>query len=101
MAPPSSLPNVHISTHPCVKAKLSQLRSSTTNARETKALIHEITLMLGTEALASCLTTKETGTVSLAHYPSFPAPDYGTLFFNTLSTILDLSERASDVHLFP
>ena len=67
MATAHALPNVHISTHPCVKAKLSKLRSHNTSARETKVLIHEITLMIGTEALASCLTTKETGTVSLLH----------------------------------
>lgn len=73
MASADSLPNVHVSTHPCVKAKLSQLRSHTTNARETKALVHEITLMIGTEALASCLTTVETGTVSLAHNPHLPS----------------------------
>ena len=76
MASPYSLPNVHVSTHPCVKAKLSQLRSHTTNARETKALVHEITLMIGTEALASCLTTVETGTVSLACCPHLPLPPH-------------------------
>ncbi|KIW33867.1 uracil phosphoribosyltransferase, variant [Cladophialophora immunda] len=49
----SSLPpNVHLSKHPCLRAKLSQLRSKSTNARETKTLIHEITLLLGAEALA-------------------------------------------------
>lgn len=54
---PSQLPpNVHISTHPCLQAKLSQLRNSTTNARETKALVHEISLIVGCEALASLQT---------------------------------------------
>jgi uracil phosphoribosyltransferase len=49
----SNLPsNVHISRHPCLRAKLSQLRSKSTNARETKELVHEISLILGTEALA-------------------------------------------------
>lgn len=52
-----SLPsNVHVSTHPSVRVKLSQLRSSTANSRETKALVHEIGLMLGYEAVASGLT---------------------------------------------
>lgn len=74
MSASSSLPNVHVSTHPCVKAKLSQLRSNNANARETKALVHEIALMVGSEALASCLTTIETGTVSLAHRPPILSP---------------------------
>ncbi len=61
-----SLPlNVHVSTHPCVRAKLSQLRSKETNARDTKALVHEISLMVGCEALAACLENVPTGTVSL------------------------------------
>lgn len=71
----SSLPqplNVHISTHPCVRAKLSQLRSKDCNARETKALIHEIALIVGCEALATGLQTIQSGTVSLLY---FPPPD--------------------------
>ena len=59
--------NVHVSHHPCLRAKLSQLRSKTVNARETKALVHDITLILGCEALASSLQTKESGTVSFYH----------------------------------
>ncbi|KAK0736819.1 uracil phosphoribosyltransferase-domain-containing protein [Apiosordaria backusii] len=50
-------PNVHLSTHPCLLAKLSQLRSSSASARDVKTLINEITLILGTEALASALTS--------------------------------------------
>ncbi|CZR57345.1 probable uracil phosphoribosyltransferase [Phialocephala subalpina] len=50
-------PNVHVSTHPCLQAKLSQLRSSTANARETKALVHEISFILGCEATAAGLST--------------------------------------------
>ena len=61
----SSLPvNVHVSTHPCLRAKLSQLRSKDANARETKSLVHEIALIVGCEALAECLQIKSTGTVS-------------------------------------
>src|SRR4051794_15815289 len=52
-------PNVHVSTHPCLQAKLSQLRDSNTKARETKALVHEISLILGVEALASGLNVKQ------------------------------------------
>ncbi|KAF4637977.1 hypothetical protein G7Y89_g117 [Cudoniella acicularis] len=51
--------NVHASTHPCLQAKLSQLRAASTNARETKALVHEIALILGVEALAAGLATRK------------------------------------------
>lgn len=54
-------PNAHISSHPCVQAKLSHLRSSSTNAREVKSLIHEIALLVASEALAKCLTTATEG----------------------------------------
>jgi len=68
----SSLPaNVHISKHPCLRAKLSQLRSKSTNARDTKALVHEIALLLGSEALAQ-LEVQEAGTVSLHSSPERP-----------------------------
>ncbi|KAK5122122.1 hypothetical protein LTR85_004368 [Meristemomyces frigidus] len=55
-------PNVHVSTHPSVRAKLSQLRSSSTNAKETKALVHDIATMVGCDALAHGLSTVRTGT---------------------------------------
>jgi uracil phosphoribosyltransferase len=62
----SSLPpNVHISNHPCIRAKLSQLRSTSTDARDFKALVHEIATMVACEALAKAFDTVETGTVSL------------------------------------
>ena len=51
-----SLPsNVHVSKHPCLLAKLSQLRSKSTSAKETKSLIHEIAFIVGCEALASAV----------------------------------------------
>lgn len=61
----ASLPrNVNVSKHPCLRAKLSQLRAGTTKAKETRSLVHEITLILGTEALASGLQTESaSGTV--------------------------------------
>jgi uracil phosphoribosyltransferase len=46
-------PNVHVSTHPCLLGKLSQLRSKSTNVKEVKTLVHEISLLLGCEALAA------------------------------------------------
>lgn len=57
-------PNVHISTHPCLRSKLSLLRSRTANARETKDLVHEIALIIGCEALGTVLRTEASGTVS-------------------------------------
>ena len=60
----SSLPlNVHVSKHPCLRAKLSQLRSSSADARTTKALVNEIAMVLGVEALAN-LDLTPNGTVS-------------------------------------
>lgn len=68
----TSLPlNVHLSKHPCLIAKLSQLRSNTINARETKALVHEIALIIGCEALATALYTTSSGTVSPSLSPHF------------------------------
>ncbi|KAK6949782.1 hypothetical protein Daesc_008103 [Daldinia eschscholtzii] len=52
-----SLPsNVHVSKHPCLLAKLSRLRSKSTESREVKSLINDISLILGCEALAASLT---------------------------------------------
>lgn len=60
----SALPsNVHISSHPCLRAKLSKLRSQATPAVEVKSLVHEIALILGCEAFAGNLETAEGPTV--------------------------------------
>ncbi|KAK1061882.1 hypothetical protein LTR12_007936 [Friedmanniomyces endolithicus] len=53
---------VHISSHPCLRAKLSQLRSSSTNAADTKRLVHDISTIIACEALGDILATVETGT---------------------------------------
>lgn len=66
MSPPLP-PNVHVSTHPCLQAKLSQLRDSTASARETKALVHEISLIVACEAMAATLSTAEGPAVRLPH----------------------------------
>ncbi|PGH02014.1 uracil phosphoribosyltransferase [Helicocarpus griseus UAMH5409] len=59
----SSLPsNMHVSQHPCLRAKLSQLRSSTTDSRDTNRLVNDIALILGCEALASSLQVTSSGT---------------------------------------
>jgi len=62
-------PNIHVSQHPCLRAKLSQLRSQSTSSRETKQLVHEIATMIGYEALASGLSTTTSGTVSHLLFP--------------------------------
>ncbi|KAF2138728.1 uncharacterized protein K452DRAFT_320855 [Aplosporella prunicola CBS 121167] len=54
--------NAHVSTHPCLRMKLSQLRSHSTNPRDTKALIHEISTIVGVEALARALKSTTAGT---------------------------------------
>ncbi|QPC71525.1 hypothetical protein HYE68_002277 [Fusarium pseudograminearum] len=56
----SSLPsNVHVSQHPCLVAKLSQLRSKSISHREVKSLIHEVSLIVSCEAFASSLQATE------------------------------------------
>lgn len=53
MDPPTASP-IHISSHPSIQTKLSRLRSrQTTSSLETKALVHDITLILASEALSS------------------------------------------------
>ncbi|KAI5816246.1 uracil phosphoribosyltransferase-domain-containing protein [Pyronema omphalodes] len=53
-------PNVTVSSHPCLQAKLSQLRSASTTSKETKTLVHEISLLLACEALGKALEGKTT-----------------------------------------
>ncbi|KAM3510060.1 hypothetical protein MY11210_006066 [Beauveria gryllotalpidicola] len=48
-------PNVHVSQHPSVQAKMSQLRSKSASSRDTNALVHEISLIVACEALAKSL----------------------------------------------
>ncbi|PHH60506.1 hypothetical protein CDD81_1596 [Ophiocordyceps australis] len=56
----SSLPpNVHVSKHPCLRAKLSQLRSQNASPEDVKRLVHEISLVVACEAFAHTLTTVE------------------------------------------
>ncbi|KXG47846.1 uncharacterized protein PGRI_017160 [Penicillium griseofulvum] len=57
-----SLPsNVHVSAHPCLQAKLSLIRSSSTTPRETRGLVHDIANILGVEAFSGLKLVK-TGT---------------------------------------
>ncbi|CDM31179.1 hypothetical protein DTO013E5_189 [Penicillium roqueforti] len=57
-----SLPsNVHVSSHPCLQAKLSLIRSSSTTPRETRGLVHDIANILGVEAFSGLKLVK-TGT---------------------------------------
>ncbi|KAF2011421.1 uracil phosphoribosyltransferas-like protein [Aaosphaeria arxii CBS 175.79] len=62
MASQSHPPNAHVSSHPLVQAKLSQLRSASTSPKDVQTLVHEIALMVGFEALGSALKTTESGT---------------------------------------
>ena len=73
-------PNVHVSKHPCLRAKLSQLRSQSTNSRDVQTLVHEIALMVGYEALAQGLETKDDGTVSFFRCPKLPSTHLLTQF---------------------
>jgi uracil phosphoribosyltransferase len=70
-----SLPkNAHVSSHPCLQAKLSQLRSVKTGTRDVQALVHEIALMVGYEALGSALKAQQGDTVSSSSaHPSYAA----------------------------
>ncbi|KAM0096409.1 hypothetical protein ACP6JD_000171 [Aspergillus fumigatus] len=53
--------NVHVSSHPCLQAKLSQLRSHSTSPRETRSLVHDIATILGVEAFAAGLKAASGG----------------------------------------
>jgi uracil phosphoribosyltransferase len=82
-----SLPsNVHISSHPCLQAKLSLIRSSSTTPRETRGLVHDIATILGVEAFAGLKLVK-TGTV---YTPLPPNP----LYHPNTARILPLSESS-------
>ena len=98
MASSSSLPaNVHVSTHPCLRAKLSQLRSKDANARETKSLIHEIALIVGCEALANSLQTTLTGTVSSSCTATPKTPSRAPIM--TRSRILTMGDNQAKTPL--
>lgn len=63
----ASLPsNVHVSKHPSLLVKLSQLRSKSASARDVKTLIHEISLILASEALSTAIATAD-GPKACAH----------------------------------
>lgn len=57
-------PNVHVSCHPCLRAKLSQLRSQSSSTRDTRSLVNEIATILGVEAFSVCFKSAKSGTVS-------------------------------------
>ncbi|KLJ11468.1 uracil phosphoribosyltransferase [Blastomyces silverae] len=59
----SPLPsNIHVSQHPCLRVKLSQLRSINTGSKDTNRLINDIAMILGCEALATSLQVVSSGT---------------------------------------
>lgn len=60
--------NAHVSRHPCLRAKLSQLRVAQSSARETKLLIHEIATIVAVEALGSALQSVDDGEVGMRFF---------------------------------
>jgi len=93
-------PNVHVSKHPCLRAKLSQLRSRSTNARETKTLVQDIATILGVDALANLEVSSsgtdtspigyayETETISPASITLVPIMRSGLAMLDAFQTIL-------------
>ncbi|CAK7205736.1 hypothetical protein SEUCBS139899_008515 [Sporothrix eucalyptigena] len=76
----ASLPNnIHVSTHPCLLVKLSLLRSKSTSAKEVRTLVHEISLLVAAEALASSLEAidgpKDVTTLGFEYITSQIAPE--------------------------
>lgn len=61
--------NIHVSQHPCLRAKLSQLRSNATSCKDTNRLINDIAMIIGCEALGASLQVTPSGMVST--YSSF------------------------------
>ena len=77
--------NAHVSSHPCLQAKLSQLRSASTGSKDAQTLVHELALMVGYEALAAGLKAQEAGTVrspisSRLHSPGHIMSQSGVVF---------------------
>src|SRR5687768_5193068 len=65
----ASLPShVHVSKHPALRSKLSQLRSKSAGARDVKHLIHDIALILSCEALATSIDAVDGPKVRIAIY---------------------------------
>ncbi|EEH04307.1 uracil phosphoribosyltransferase [Histoplasma capsulatum G186AR] len=53
--------NIHVSQHPCLRAKLSQLRSNATSCKDTNRLINDIAMIIGCEALGASLQVTPSG----------------------------------------
>lgn len=101
-------PNVHVSTHPCLQAKLSQLRSQNTTPRETRALVQEIASILGVEAFANGLKLTKTGTVGSSfsykeqHEPySYPYPYPYSYSYSTTAGSHPAGSRVRDAGYRP
>ncbi|DAA73122.1 TPA_exp: Uncharacterized protein A8136_5047 [Trichophyton benhamiae CBS 112371] len=71
--------NVHVSRHPCLQVKLSQLRSGKASSRETNDLVHEIATIIGCEAFAENISVapgeKNTTPLGYEYTTSFITPD--------------------------
>jgi uracil phosphoribosyltransferase len=68
---PSLPSNVHVSTHPCIQAKLCQLRSVSTHPKDFKSAIHEVALLVAAEAYAKVFRSTQDGTVRLPLEPAW------------------------------
>jgi len=105
--------NVHVSHHPCLRAKLSQLRSQSTSARDVKALVNEIALIVGCEALAKGLEAHEgetdksplgysynSETISPSHISLVPILRSGLSMVEALQTLLPFAVPIHHLGLF-
>ena len=58
----ASLPaNVTVCDHPCLRVKLSKLRSSSTPPKEVQSLVRELAMLVATFALQGSLSTTTDG----------------------------------------
>lgn len=73
--------NAHVSQHPCLQAKLSQLRSASTSSKDVQSLVHDIALMVAYEALAQ----------GLKAYPGAAVRIYSITISNGLTKLQDKS----------
>lgn len=59
--------NIHVSSHPIVAAKISQLRDRATTPKQVRELIHDLGQLIGYEATAN-LNIQQGKTVSLCRW---------------------------------
>ncbi|EGD96907.1 uracil phosphoribosyltransferase [Trichophyton tonsurans CBS 112818] len=105
--------NVHVSRHPCLQVKLSQLRSGKASSRETNDLVHEIATIIGCEAFAENISAapgeKNTTPLGYEYTTSFITPDKialvpilrsGLGMVNAIQTLLPCTPAVHHLGLF-